>query len=113
MAFYTSQRLSLKGHLCTVRFIGSVQGKSGEWLGVEWDDPARGKHNGTFEGVKYFECKSAALVVSIHDHSRITAFLSSHLRQKQVVYRRLVSEAQAGMGRTKEFLSSPTCEIHV
>ncbi|GIZ40872.1 hypothetical protein CKM354_000419300 [Cercospora kikuchii] len=55
---YIGQRLSLKGQLCTVQFVGAVQNKSGEWLGVEWDDTARGKHNGTHEGVKYFECKS-------------------------------------------------------
>ncbi|CAK1356108.1 unnamed protein product [Cercospora beticola] len=52
------QRLSLKGQICTVQYVGAVQNKSGEWLGVEWDDSARGKHNGTHEGVKYFECRS-------------------------------------------------------
>ena len=29
----------------------------GEWYGIEWDDPDRGKHDGTHEGVKYFECR--------------------------------------------------------
>ena len=31
----------------------------GEWYGIEWDDPDRGKHDGTHEGVKYFECRYA------------------------------------------------------
>lgn len=34
-----------------------VHAIAGEWLGVEWDDPARGKHDGTHEGHSYFECR--------------------------------------------------------
>ena len=26
----------------------------GEWLGVEWDDPTRGKHDGSHQGKRYF-----------------------------------------------------------
>lgn len=33
----------------------------GEWYGIEWDDHTRGKHDGTNEGVSYFECKYATL----------------------------------------------------
>lgn len=55
--YYIGQRLSFSGALCTVRYIGTVQGTKGEWLGVEWDDPTRGKHAGEHEGVKYFECE--------------------------------------------------------
>jgi len=56
--FYIGKRLSYDGRLCTVRYHGTVQGTKGEWLGVEWDDPTRGKHAGEHQGVKYFECKS-------------------------------------------------------
>uniref|UniRef100_A0A8C3TJF4 Tubulin-specific chaperone E n=1 Tax=Chelydra serpentina TaxID=8475 RepID=A0A8C3TJF4_CHESE len=28
----------------------------GLWLGVEWDNPQRGKHNGNHEGIQYFKC---------------------------------------------------------
>jgi dynactin complex subunit len=38
-----------------------------EWLGVEWDDPTKGKHNGTVEGVQYFQAsaeKAGSLVLS-------------------------------------------------
>ncbi|KAI9844405.1 MAG: hypothetical protein M1837_005606 [Sclerophora amabilis] len=55
---YIGQRLSFSASLCTVRYIGPVQGTKNEWLGVEWDDPSRGKHEGKHEGVRYFECKS-------------------------------------------------------
>uniref|UniRef100_A0A8C8XQ06 Tubulin-specific chaperone E n=2 Tax=Panthera TaxID=9688 RepID=A0A8C8XQ06_PANLE len=27
------------------------------WLGVEWDNPARGKHDGSHEGIVYFKCR--------------------------------------------------------
>lgn len=57
--YYVGQRLSLKGQACTVHYLGTVGDKAGSWLGVEWDDPARGKHDGTFAGVKYFHCMSS------------------------------------------------------
>jgi dynactin complex subunit len=50
-------RLSYGGDLCTVRYIGEVKGTKGEWLGVEWDDASRGKHDGQAGGVKYFTCE--------------------------------------------------------
>ena len=53
---HVGQRLSVKHELCTVRYVGTVSGKPGQWLGVEWDDPGRGKHSGTFEGIEYFRC---------------------------------------------------------
>lgn len=31
-----------------------VNGYQCTWLGVEWDDPKRGKHNGTVDGKHYF-----------------------------------------------------------
>ena len=53
---HLGQRLSLKNQLCTVRYVGPVAEKPGTWLGVEWDDPKRGKHNGIHNGVEYFKC---------------------------------------------------------
>ena len=47
-------RVSVDGKLATILFAGSVGETSGEWLGVEWDDPARGKHDGTHNGQRYF-----------------------------------------------------------
>ena len=55
--FHIGQRLSFSGALCTVRYAGPVRRTNGDWLGVEWDDPSRGKHTGEHEGVRYFECK--------------------------------------------------------
>ena len=50
------ERRSYDGVPCTVRYVGEVAGTSGSWLGVEWDDPSRGKHDGQHKGVRYFSC---------------------------------------------------------
>ncbi|KAF2637026.1 hypothetical protein P280DRAFT_458747 [Massarina eburnea CBS 473.64] len=55
---YVGKRLSFDGQLCTVRYRGEVKGTKGEWLGVEWDDPTRGKHPGEHGGTRYFKCLS-------------------------------------------------------
>jgi tubulin-specific chaperone E len=54
--FYIGKRLSYDGHRCTVLFIGPVEGSEGDWIGVEWDDPSRGKHSGVARGIEYFSC---------------------------------------------------------
>lgn len=55
-AHHLGQRVSYNGGICTVRYIGQVAGANGEWLGVEWDDPSRGKHDGSNKDVRYFKC---------------------------------------------------------
>lgn len=54
---YIGQRLSFESATCTVRYIGPVKGTTQDWIGVEWDDPSRGKHDGQHQGIRYFECK--------------------------------------------------------
>jgi hypothetical protein len=53
---YMGKRLSFDAQSCTVRYQGQVRGTKGEWLGVEWDDPTRGKHSGEHLGTRYFTC---------------------------------------------------------
>eukprot|EP00210_Caulerpa_lentillifera_P006897 g6594.t1 len=48
-------RIQLSDFRGTVRFIGSVQNQSGRWIGIDWDDVSRGKHNGVIKGVRYFQ----------------------------------------------------------
>ncbi|GJJ13107.1 hypothetical protein Clacol_007357 [Clathrus columnatus] len=43
-------RLSYGSNIGTVRFVGEVGGSKGTWIGVEWDDPKRGKHSGNKDG---------------------------------------------------------------
>lgn len=48
-----------KQFIGTVLYMGPVPPTSGDWLGVEWDDPSRGKHDGMHKetGVRYFTCR--------------------------------------------------------
>lgn len=57
MQNYVGQRLSFQGDRCTVRYVGSIEGKDGLWLGVEWDDARKGKHDGTLSGHRFFYCE--------------------------------------------------------
>jgi hypothetical protein len=50
-------RLGYSGYLGTIRYVGTVNGTKGVWLGVEWDDPHRGKHDGVKDGKRYFTCR--------------------------------------------------------
>lgn len=50
-------RLSYNSELCTVKYIGPIPQWSVTAYGVEWDDPERGKHDGTLAGKRYFMCK--------------------------------------------------------
>lgn len=49
-------RISYMNHIGTIRFSGPVEGTSGTWMGIEWDDPKRGKHDGSKDGKQYFKC---------------------------------------------------------
>lgn len=65
MTLYDGQRLSVRGERCTVRFVGSLRDKPGDWLGVEWDDGTKGKHNGSYGGTQYFSCKKCCVSASL------------------------------------------------
>lgn len=52
------KRISLGPHKGTIRYRGPVPPSNGEWLGIEWDDPTRGKHDGTSaDGTRYFHVR--------------------------------------------------------
>ncbi|KAM6218820.1 tubulin-specific chaperone E [Rhynchocyon petersi] len=51
------RRVDINGELGIVRFAGVVPPVAGLWLGVEWDNPERGKHDGSHEGIVYFKCR--------------------------------------------------------
>ena len=40
-----------------IRFRGKLEGKEGEFLGIEWFCPSRGTHDGVYNGKRYFSCK--------------------------------------------------------
>lgn len=43
---HINSRLIIGGQKCTIKYIGPVEGKSGTWHGVEWDNQERGKNSG-------------------------------------------------------------------
>ncbi|XP_078434131.1 tubulin folding cofactor E / Pfifferling (PFI) [Wolffia australiana] len=61
MGFRVSQRIHAVGdpqRTGTVRYVGSVEGYDGCWVGVDWDD-GQGKHDGAVNGVRYFSAKGS------------------------------------------------------
>lgn len=74
-------------HFGTIRFVGRLNEHEEQvWLGVEWDDPDRGKHSGTFENRSLFQTKVPGSATFIRPSSRIGlghSFLSA-LKAKYV-----------------------------
>ncbi|XP_063426904.1 tubulin-specific chaperone E-like [Mytilus trossulus] len=52
-------RVDHEGYKGSVKFIGSLPDTTGSWYGVEWDDPSRGKHDGSYKGKQYFHTSSS------------------------------------------------------
>ncbi|CAO0790916.1 unnamed protein product [Mucor circinelloides] len=71
---HIGSRIQVGKDRATVRFIGAVSNTKGGWLGVEWDDPHRGKHNGTHQGVQYFSCRypTSGSFIRFHPEKVIT-----------------------------------------
>ncbi|XP_056590666.1 tubulin-specific chaperone E [Triplophysa dalaica] len=51
------RRVCCDGERGTVRYVGTVPPTAGLWLGVEWDNADRGKHDGSHDGARYFTCR--------------------------------------------------------
>ncbi|MCJ1476002.1 hypothetical protein MMC13_004666 [Lambiella insularis] len=76
-SFYIGQRFSYRGALGTVRYVGDVEGVKHTWLGVEWDDPTRGKHSGMHNDKVYFHC--------IDPHPTAASFIRAESKLDQPV----------------------------
>nr|XP_053651574.1 tubulin-specific chaperone E-like [Cherax quadricarinatus]XP_053651575.1 tubulin-specific chaperone E-like [Cherax quadricarinatus] len=50
-------RIESDGARGTVKWIGEVPTTQGTWYGVDWDDAVRGRHDGSHNGIKYFETR--------------------------------------------------------
>ena len=50
-------RINLNNYIGTIKYVGPVNNTTGIWLGVDWDDPERGKHDGSKDGKQYFTCQ--------------------------------------------------------
>lgn len=59
-------RINLHGNTGTVRFVGPVDNTTGTWLGIEWDNPHRGKHDGIKDNKRYFTCRYGFVTSSFY-----------------------------------------------
>ena len=48
-------RVQVAHHRATVKYVGEVEGQSGQWVGLDWDDASRGKNDGSTGGQAYFQ----------------------------------------------------------
>jgi hypothetical protein len=58
LTVFINRRVEVTEHVGTVKYIGKLHHTKGGdevWVGIEWDDPERGKHNGTVENFCYFK----------------------------------------------------------
>jgi len=63
-------RVMFHGAVGTVLYKGPVAGTSGEWLGIDWDEGERGKHDGSKDGTRYFHCRYDTSLQSMLTQSR-------------------------------------------
>ncbi|CAO3608649.1 unnamed protein product [Cunninghamella blakesleeana] len=46
-------RVQIDNDYATIKYIGEVEGSTGQWLGIEWDNDTRGKHDGSRSFIRY------------------------------------------------------------
>ena len=52
------QRVQVGDYYAVVKYTGPVAGTEGDWIGVEWEEEGRGKHDGSYKDVRYFTALS-------------------------------------------------------
>lgn len=88
--FKIGQRVHSAGdtrRMGTVKYVGEVAGYSGNWVGVDWDKDGEGKHDGSINGVHYFEAKSPNSASFARPHnlsSGITLLQALDLRYRSI-----------------------------
>ena len=72
----TSSTASPPAQLGTVLYEGPVPPTKGTWLGIEWDEPSRGRHSGVYDktGVRYFSPRSVPALSALPSGSADGAF---------------------------------------
>lgn len=61
-------RVGLENKRGTVKFAGhltEINDGNELWLGIDWDRPDHGKHNGTLKGKQYFQARYELLFHAI------------------------------------------------
>lgn len=109
------RRVVCDGERATVRFVGPVPPTEGLWLGVEWDQPEKGKHDGSHDGVQYFTCRhpKGGSFVRPKKASFGVDFLSAvqqlyHIDSEEVLSEASSVETQWGKIKERSFESLPS-----
>lgn len=63
-------RVEVGGNRGTISYIGAIEGYDGEWVGIDWDNPERGKHDGSVKGKRYFQAKFVVSNLKFLKHLR-------------------------------------------
>eukprot|EP00760_Papus_ankaliazontas_P008201 PhM_4_TR13694/c0_g1_i2/m.22944 len=100
--FDLGERVSdIEGYLGYVRYVGPFSGQTRHdmMIGVEWDNPIRGKHKGTYKGTHYF---------SLADHRHTASFIAPQSLYKGVCFSDAVRRRYSSVGDvTKYRMSGP------
>ena len=65
------RRVQINKYKATVRYSGPLEGQEGLWIGLEWDDASRGKHDGSINDRRYFQCEQAGCAGSFVRASKL------------------------------------------
>eukprot|EP00923_Selenidium_pygospionis_P019406 GHVN01033968.1.p2 GENE.GHVN01033968.1~~GHVN01033968.1.p2 ORF type:complete len:480 (-),score=71.32 GHVN01033968.1:3019-4458(-) len=116
MEIELNTRVVVKGHVHgtrlarsgVLRYYGPTHLRSGQWAGVELDEPT-GKNSGTLDGIVYFRCKERHGVF-VHP-TRIESVAAEHLHSPGDVSDKR-SAVQRLEERIAELVSSYQCELN-
>ncbi|XP_015166877.1 tubulin-folding cofactor E isoform X2 [Solanum tuberosum] len=76
VGFLIGQRVHFVGdtrRIGTVKYVGAVEGYGGNWVGVDWDN-GDGKHDGSHNGVRYFEAQGPKSASFVRPHNLTSGF---------------------------------------
>ncbi|WMV55139.1 hypothetical protein MTR67_048524 [Solanum verrucosum] len=76
VGFLIGQRVHFVGdthRIGTVKYVGAVEGYGGNWVGVDWDN-GDGKHDGSHNGVRYFEAQGPKSASFVRPHNLSSGF---------------------------------------
>lgn len=88
-------RICIGRYRCTVRYVGLIEGQKGIWVGIEWDDGSRGKHDGTHQGKRYFSCRRQG-------HACATFVRYAKIREHDVAFGKSIESAISERYKTVE-----------
>lgn len=79
MTDLVGKRLSVGGKRATVCYVGEIDDQEGQWVGLDWDDRSRGKHDGSYGGRRYFSCRNGQASASFMRHEKFLACMDPAL----------------------------------